>query len=205
MRLILLLSLAMMFCAGTASAQDPKAFHLQLGASSVDLDAGETVDVTLPDGSTAKVTLTRNAFLAYVAATFSFVHPSTVSVAKSDLGDGIVQHLLATAVGTVILLQEYPATDPATLNQLMIDEMTKESVAAGAKVEQKASTRQTPSGKTLTGLTATDTLGEEISDYEVFSYSKGSSGVIIVTKIRRSDADEDAPMLKKFWETFDAK
>ena len=108
MRLKLLLSLAILLSAGTASAQDPKAFQLQFGAASVEINAGETVDLTLPGrGDRAKVTLTRNDSCPMPAPTFLFVHPSAVSVAKSDLGDGIIQHLLATASGRSSSLQEY--------------------------------------------------------------------------------------------------
>ena len=54
--------------------------------------------------------------------------------------------------------------------------MTKESVATGAKVEQKPATRQTPSGKTLTGLTATDTRQKRSPTTRSFSYSKAARG-----------------------------
>jgi hypothetical protein len=79
------------------------------------------------------VMLARNDFATFSGSDFSFVHPSGISVTKTDLGDDITQYLMASALGTIVVVQEYGKMNPVSLNQLMLQEMTKESVQAGAR------------------------------------------------------------------------
>ena len=205
MRLKICLLVAALLLPAAATAQETKAYKLQFGDVSIEINPGETLDVTLPDGSKTKVTLTRNAFATYSAAAFSFVHPSDVSVTLSDLGDGIIQHLMATAVGTIVIVQAYSTLDPTSLNQLMLQEMTKEAVAAGAEVTQQPATRQTPGGKTLNGLTATEAGKNDTADYEILAYGNSGADVQAITRIDQENATQDGPMLAKFWESFELK
>ena len=187
------------------AAQETKAYKLQIGNISVDIDVDETIELKLPDGSTTNVKLSRNEFAAYVAAGFSFIHPSDVSVSESDIGDGITQHLMATARGTIVIVQEYTSVDPSSLTQFMLQEMTKEAVAAGAQVTQQPATRKTPSGKTLSGLKAVEAGRTDTADYEVLTYGNSGAGLLVVTRLDREFAATDRAMLAKFWETFDLK
>lgn len=58
-------------------------------------DPGEDADVTLPGGKRARVRLDRNDFATFSGGRFSFVHPSSISVTKTDLGESITQYLAA--------------------------------------------------------------------------------------------------------------
>lgn len=184
---------------GRADAQDQKSFKLEIGSTSVELDPGETVEVTLPDGSKTKVKLTRNAFTSYATDAFSFVHPSEVSVTKSDLGDGVIQHLMASAIGTIAIVQQYDKVNPALLTEFMLGELTREAVAAGAKVDKTPYSRE--AGKRLEGLKATEKGSADTVEYEVLAYGTGTRGVLIVTSIDEDNREADGPMLEKFWQT----
>jgi len=200
MRIVLLgLLVTIGLSPGLAGAQEQKSFKLDIGSASVELDPGETVEVTLPDGSKAKVKLTRNAFTTYATNAFSFVHPSDVSVTKSDLGDGVIQHLMASAIGTVAIVQQYDKVNPTLLTEFMLGELTREAIAAGAKVEKTPHSRE--AGKKLEGLKATETGSADRVDYEVLAYGVGTRGVLIVTSIDEDNKDADGTMLEKFWAT----
>ena len=80
----------------------------------VDIDPGEDANVTLPGGKTAKVRLDRNDFATFSGGTFSFVRPSDISV--TDLGDSITQYLADSALGTIVVVQEYGKMNPVSLN-----------------------------------------------------------------------------------------
>lgn len=184
---------------GLASAQDQKSFKLDIGSTSVELDPGETLEITLPDGSKTTVRLTRNAFSTYATDVFSFVHPSDVSVTKSDLGDGVIQHLMASAIGTIAIVQQYDKVNPALLTEFMLGELTREAVAAGAKVDKTPHSRE--AGKRLEGLKATERGSADTVEYEVLAYGTGTRGVLIVTSIDEENRQADEPMLEKFWQT----
>jgi len=200
MRSVLLCALvAVGLLSSVAGAQEHKSFKLDIGSTSVELDPGETVEVTLPDGSKTKVTLTRNAFTTYSTDAFSFVHPSDVSVTKSDLGDGVVQHLMASAIGTIAIVQQYEKVNPMLLTEFMLGELTREAIAAGAKVEKAPHSRE--AGKRLDGLKATEKGAADTVDYEVLAYGSGTKGVLIVTSIDEENKQADGPMLEQFWRT----
>ncbi|RVB97483.1 hypothetical protein ENZ74_33260, partial [Mesorhizobium sp. M7A.F.Ca.CA.002.15.2.1] len=66
-------------CAGPAGGEDLKAFKLTIDGVTVDIDPGESADVTLPGGKQSKVTLARNDFATFSGSDFSFVHPRGLS------------------------------------------------------------------------------------------------------------------------------
>ncbi|MGC4026374.1 MAG: hypothetical protein QM744_15220 [Mesorhizobium sp.] len=185
----------------SANAESTKAFRLKLGEQSIDIDVGEGAEITLPDGSKAKVELSRNQFATYSGEGFTFVHPSDVSVTRSELGDGIVQHLMTTALGTMVIVQTYDGIDPSGLNEMMLKELTGDGVAAGAKLERKQTQRDV-AGKALTGIAATETLKRDTVDYEIKSYGRDDGGVIVITRMDKENAAQDGAKIKKFWETF---
>lgn len=201
-RLLLTTSLALLPCC-IAVAQDAKSFRLEIGPNAVEIDPGETIEMTLPDGTQARVKLTRNEFATYVTDSFSFVHPSGVSVTRSDLGDGVIQHLMASAIGTIAIVQEYQSIDPALLAEFMLGELTRDAVTAGAKIEKQPHSRV--AGQKLVGLKAAETGSGETIDYEVLAYGAGSHGVLIVTSIDEDNKQADGPMLTKFWDSLTIK
>ncbi|MCO5065156.1 MAG: hypothetical protein M9924_12180 [Rhizobiaceae bacterium] len=192
---------AAMLAATATLADESKAFRLKLGEQSIDLDVDEDARITLPDGSTATVTLSRNEFATYAAQGFSFVHPSDVSVTRSLLGEGLVQHLMTTALGTMVIVQSYDDLDPSSLGELMLKELTGDAVSAGAKLDRRPAGRDA-AGKKLSGIAATATLKHDTVDYEIETYGKDDAGVIVITRMDRDNAAQDGAKIDKFWETF---
>ena len=58
-----------------------------------------------------------------------------------------MQHMIATATGTVLILQTYDDIDTTGLITLMTGKMTDDDVAAGATRDTKPHTRRLPDGK----------------------------------------------------------
>ncbi len=206
MRMTMTAALAFVaLCAAPTLAEDLKAFKLTIDGVAVDIDPGESVDVTLPGGKAAKVTLERNDFATFSGDNFSFVHPSGISISKSDLGDDITQYLMASAVGTVVIVQEYGAMNPVSLNQLMLQEMTKEAVQAGATLTQKPTTRKLSDGKELTGIRATVKSRTDTDNYEIVAFGTADQGLLMITRIDGESEAAEASLLDKFWESLDIK
>lgn len=183
------------------SAEQQKTYKLTIGETSVEINPGESLDVTLPDGKTTKVTLELNAFATYSGASFSFVHPTNVAIAKSELDTDISQYLAATALGTIVIVQEYSSMNPVKLNDLMLQELTKESVQAGGELTQEAATRKLGDGKELAGIKATVKSRTEESYYEVFSFGADDQGLVLVTRIDRENVPAEGALIEKFWES----
>lgn len=193
--------IAVMLVAAPAVSEDLKAYKLTIDGVSIDIDPGEDATMTLPNGDKARVRLERNAFATFSSNSFSFVHPSAVTVTKTNLAKGIDQHLMASAVGSMVIVQEYSDMNPVTLNQLMLQEITKESVQAGGKLTQKAGSRKLADGKVLTGLAATVASRTDRVAYEVMSYGTADQGVMVITSLDDDNAAADRPMIDKFWQS----
>lgn len=192
---------AVTFVCTPAACEDFKAYKLTIDGVSVDIDTDEDATVTLPNGDKAKIRLERNAFATFSGDSFSFVHPSGVTVTKTNLSKGIDQYLMASAVGSMVIVQEYSDMNPVTLNQLMLQEITKESVQAGGKLSQKAGSRKLADGKVLSGLTATVKTRADRVTYEVMSYGTADQGVVVITSLDDDNAEDDRPMIDKFWQS----
>ncbi|RWO68628.1 MAG: hypothetical protein EOS17_15030 [Mesorhizobium sp.] len=192
-------------CAGPAGAEDLKAFKLTIDGVTVDIDPGESADVTLPGGKRSKVTLERNDFATFSGSVFSFVHPSNISVTKTDLGDDITQYLMASALGTIVVVQEYGAMNPVSLNQLMLQEMTKESVQAGATLTQEPTTRKLADGKELTGIRAEVKTPTDTADFEIVGFGLADRGLLFITRVAGEDAATEKPLIDKFWQSLKVK
>ncbi|PLP56074.1 hypothetical protein CYK37_27770 [Mesorhizobium loti] len=192
---------SVMLVSAPAFSEDLKAYKLTVDGVSVDIDPGEDATLTLPNGDKARVRLERNAFATFSGGSFSFVHPSGVTVTKTNLSKGIDQHLMASAVGSMVIVQEYSDMNPVMLNQLMLQEITKESVRAGGKLTQKAGSRKLADGKVLTGLTATVKTRTDRVAYEVMSYGTTDQGVIVITSLDDDNAGADRPMIDQFWQS----
>ncbi|RUW58424.1 hypothetical protein [Mesorhizobium sp. M7A.F.Ca.US.008.03.1.1] len=192
-------------CAGPAGAEDLKAFKLTIDGVTVDIDPGESADVTLPGGKQSTVTLERNDFATFSGSVFSFVHPSSISVTKTDLGDDITQYLMASALGTIVVVQEYGTMNPVSLNQLMLQEMTKESVQAGAKLTQEPTTRKLADGKELTGIRAEVKTRTDTADFEIVGFGLADRGLLFITRVAGEDAATEKPLIDKFWQSLKVK
>lgn len=197
----ILLTAAFILSATVLAAADTKAYTLSIGGRDYQIDAGDSVEVDLPDGKKATVKLERNPFARYAGESFAFEHPAGTTVGRSEIDKTIDQHLLATALGTLIILQEYRTLDPTSLDQLMLQQLTQDGIRAGAKVSQQPATRTLSDGKQLKGLTASETSRTETIDYEIVSYGEEDRGVLVVTRIDQDNNAADGEILKRFWET----
>ncbi|TRC79439.1 hypothetical protein FJV80_23640 [Mesorhizobium sp. WSM4310] len=192
-------------CAGPAGAEDLKAFKLTIDGVAVDIDPGESRTITLPGGKQSKVTLERNDFATFSGDSFSFVHPSGISVTKTDLGETITQYLMASALGTIVVVQEYGKMNPVSLNQLMLQEMTRESVQTGATLTQQPTTRKLADGKELTGIRAEVKTRTDTAYFEIVGYGLADQGLLFVTRVGSEDLATEQPLIDKFWESLKVK
>ncbi|TPL92656.1 hypothetical protein [Mesorhizobium sp. B2-3-12] len=192
-------------CAGSAGAEDLKAFRLTIDGKSLDIDAGESTHVTLPDGKEVEVKLDRNDFATFSGDSFSFNHPSGISVTKTDLGENITQYLMASALGTIVVVQEYGKMNPVSLNQLMLQEMTRESVQAGAALTQQPTTRKLADGKELSGIRAEVKTRTDTAYFEIVGYGLADQGLLFITRVGSEDLGTEQPLIDKFWESLKVK
>lgn len=178
-----------------------KNYSLIVDGTMVGIEPGETVEVTTPDGRTVTVALTRREFVTHTGEFFSFEHAGRLSTSTSDLGNGVMQHGLVTAVGTLVVVQEYRGLDPSVLTRLVLQEMTKEPKQAGATITERPTTRHLETGTVLEGFRAQAATRYETIEIEVVAIGTADHGVIALTQIDQDHKKEESVIIDRFWDS----
>lgn len=199
MRKLSLVALLVVLCAGQVQAGN---YLLRIDGKEYELDLGVKTNVTFADGRVVSVELAKSAIAEFRADSFSFNYPHHVTPGSSDLGNGKHQTALMTPSGTMILIQEYAGTDPASLVDLMLDQLIREEAKYGYKISKTAAAKKLADGKTLTGKRAISRYQTEEYDRYVLSYGNSVSGVLIITQRGEDMPDEDQAMIDLFWKSF---
>lgn len=140
--------------------------------------------------------------LTYSDDFINFKYPKEYRVVSTKIDDGIEQLMLMTAEGSGFVIQEYTTMDPSMLNELMINEVTKESVNYGFLLKREDYTRTLKSGVELNVSRAVLTYKDEINIYEVVSIGKKDEGILIMTmEMTDIENSEGKNLINLIWNT----
>ncbi len=177
-------------------------YTLTIDGKAYELELGKPATIELPGGRDVSVQLERNAIVTYRADNFSFQHPGEYSPSRTDLGDGVYQTMMATPVGTLVLVQEYTTINPCSLTGLMLNELTKEEVQYGYAIEKEDVSRTLGNGEKLQGVKAVSEYQGTRYTRHVLCYEARDAGVMVVTQVEKSSPAADHTMLETFWDSF---
>ena len=203
LRLIVLAGL-IVGAAAAAAGEGAKNFVLSIDGQEVGIDLGESIEVTAADGQRMKVSLKRAEQVTFHGGMLSFTHRGDLTVSSTTLDKDITQHLLASANGTVIIVQEYTGLDPTSLLELMLTTITEEPVAAGGKLTKAESTREVP-GRQLKGLKAEVASGSDKTHVEAYTVGTKGKGLVIITQLSDDYREVDQGLLDGFWKSLEIK
>jgi hypothetical protein len=192
---------ALIMLATPLFAADTKDFSLTVDGTEIGINSGETITAKTKSGAEVQIVLKRNETATYADGRISFQHRSDLSVANSEIDKGIRQQLVTTALGTLVLVQQYDSIDPSTLTQLMLQQLTKDEVAVGAKLDTAAATRKLADGTELKGLSGKVVNKKEEIRLEVLAVGDTNSGVLAVTRVDGENAKTDQGVIDQFWST----
>jgi predicted PolB exonuclease-like 3'-5' exonuclease len=109
---------------------------------------------------------------------------------------------MMTAGGTGVILQKYDNFDPSMMKEMMLSELTKESVNYGYKLVREDYKRKLDSGQEVNVLRAVLEYKGEYEYYEVSTSSKKDEGILIATMITVDEFDDGGKeMIELFWKT----
>jgi hypothetical protein len=185
--------------------EESKDFTLTIDGVEVGINLGDTVKTKSKNDQEVNVSLRRNEVSTFRGKGVAFQHKSGFSVATSAIDNDIEQHLLSSALGTVVIIQRYDSINPKTLTPLMLQELTKDGVNAGAKLESSDTSRKLGDGTDMTGIKATLTGKSEATNIEILVVGGNDEGFIAITQIDTSNFEIDQPILDQFWKTLSFK
>ena len=194
------LPLALLYMLPLQAAQAGN-YNLTINGTTFELDLGTEEKLKLPNGQELVLQLDRKTTSVFAANGASFEHPSEFNVATSRISPGIHQHLLATALGTLILVQTYADMDATTLVDLMTGKMTDDDAASGYTRETKPHSRTLADGSILTGTRTTLKRVNDDAVVEVLGARIGRGGVMLITRTDRNTAPDEGTIIERFWDT----
>ena len=167
----------------------------------ISLDKEYEIDV---DGKTVQFKLLAKDTLSYVDDLFSFHYPSEYRVSQIDIDDEIEQIIIMTAEGSGILIQKYSTFDPTVLNELMLSEITKESLNYGFEMNREDYSRELKSGQTVNVDKAVLTYKNEQNIYEVASLGKKDEGIMVMTMMMDEELSEQGKkIIEMMWNSLE--
>ncbi len=147
------------------------------------------------DGKDVKFKISFKDTLTYENDLIKFNYPKDYKISRTLIQDGIEQITLVTAEGSGIVIQTYSTMNPTMLNELMINEITKESLNYGYKMKRADYKRKLKSGQEIDVDKVIMTYKDETNIYEVASIGKKDEGILIMTMLM--DKEENSPEGKK--------
>jgi hypothetical protein len=184
-----------------AFAQQKSQFTIVIDGVEADITAGEETKVKLKSGSEIKVLLKPKEVVTFNAASFSFDHPGNMRVAETKVTDGVLQHLLTTANGTAVIIQSYDSDfEPASMLDLMFNELTDDERARKIDVKREDTSRTLASGQLLKGTRASykDDMDDVTIDILLFP-KPNAAGVLFIVMHDKESAPEDTSLVDRFW------
>lgn len=195
MKYLLTLSVSMLLCA-MAFGQAKGNYVLIINGDSVVMALDEPVEYEDASGDIQDLRLIQPLLLTYNDNMISFKYNKELSVSNTRIEQGIEQCMIIKPTGNGFMIQKYENLNPTMPTELMLNEITKESVSYGYKRTDKKYERKLASGQTLKGIQATLAYNGEKEMYTVSAYGGKDRGIIVITMLLNEDfKEEDEPML----------
>lgn len=176
-------------------------FTLTINDQTVELNLDTEQKLKLPDGTEVTLKLARKANSIFTARGLAFEYPGNLNVATNEIGKNTFQHMLASALGTVILVQTYTDLDATQLVDLMTGKMTDVDVAGGDLRETLPHSRTLADGTVVTGTRSTLKGPSDDAVVEVLGIRQGQGGTMLITRFDRDTAPEEEKIIERFWVT----
>ena len=158
------------------------------------------------NGQKMVFTVKANDTLTYSDEFISFRYTKDFKITKTSLDEGIEQIMLMSAEGTGFLIQKYATLNPSLLHELMLNEVTKESVNYGFSMNREDYNKKLSSGNTIKIDRAVLKYKDETNIYEVASIAKKDSGVLVMTmKMDGKTDSQGQKMIDLMWKTLVVK
>ncbi len=180
-------------------AQEDFIIHLNDTVLSVELDKPYQLNVK---GTKLNFTISSKDTLTYNSQSYRFLYPKAFRVSNTKIDVGIEQISILTAEGSGILIQQYQTLNPTSLNEMMLTEMTKESISYGFVSTRSTYKRKLKSGQEVEVTRAVLRYNDDVNIYEITSIGKKDAGILVVTmKMDDESNTEGQQLIDLMWQS----
>jgi hypothetical protein len=182
-------------------AQTQGNYIIIINNDSIRVDLNNEVDYTNKSGEELTIKVIQPEIQTYSDDMISFSHNKSLNVSNSKIEEGLEQCMIMKSTGNGFMVQKYKTINPSSLTQLMLNEITKESISYGYSKTEKKFSKKIKSGQTIEGIQATLTYKGEKEVYTVATYGGKDEGIIVVTMLLNDDFKEDKEIIELFLHT----
>ncbi|MES2646976.1 MAG: hypothetical protein V4717_08890 [Bacteroidota bacterium] len=187
------------FCSFKGVAQEDFVIRFNDTLINVALDKSYNIDVK---GTKLNFVISSKDTLTYTNTFFSFLYPKAFRVSSTKLDEGIEQISIMTAEGSGMIIQKYESMNPTSLNEMMLTEMTKESINYGFESKRSKYKRTLKSGQEMEVTKAVLRYKDDVNIYEVSSIGKKDAGLIIITiRMDEDNNTEGQKIIDLMWKS----
>lgn len=197
-------ALALAVCTA-AFAQGSANYQITINGQTSDVALDGEYTFTTPGGEKITYVIKKKDIVTFEDEMVSFQHSGALTVSTTKIDEGIEQVLAVTPLGTGYIIQEYDGMDPSTLNDLMLQELTKEDVSYGYELSKEEYAKVLKSGQTLKGIKATLKYKDEEKYYTITSHGARDKGVLVITMIDKEYQEKESPVIDLLWESLALK
>lgn len=183
------------------AVQSQEDYTIQINDKILDVKLDKQYEISV-NNKKINFTIAAKDTLLYKDNNFSFNYPKEFKVSKMNIDLGIDQYVLMTAEGSGIIIQKYSNMNPTMMNEIMLNEVTKESVNYGFVLKREDYERKLESGDTIKIDKAVLTYKDETNIYEITSMGKKDEGILVMTMIMGQTLDNQGEgMIDLMWQT----
>ena len=176
-KLLLLLCLV----AGIGFAQEGNNYIISINGETFEYQIGSEIEYNAKKKGPIKIIVQQKNELNYNDGVISFMHTKDFPVSETVLEEGIKQIAALNSTGMGILIQEYEGFDPTLMVDLMLNEVTKESVDYGYAQEISSVEFTSKDGRIFKGKKSILTYQGMIDEWIVVAYGWKDAGVLVAT------------------------
>ena len=165
-------------------------YKLEIDGKTTEIELDKNYEIKI-DNKVHNIKVASKDTLVYTDNKISFKYLKNYKIATTELDEGIKQLMLMNADGSGIIIQIYSNMNPQLLNEIMLNEVTKESVSYGFKLERKDYERKLSSNQKIKINKAFLTYKDEINIYEVATFGTKDEGVLIMTMKMDNEKNSD--------------
>ncbi len=160
------------------------------------------------NGEILNIELKQKDTLLYDSDFYRLQYPKGFQVSEVVIEEGVKQIVLMTAEGSGYIVQSYSGVNPVFMSEMMLHELTKESVHYGFKLERKDYSRTLKSGHELNILKAVLSYRDEENVYEVAALGERDEGILVATVIMNNHMNEllkGRELIRLMWNSLEYK
>jgi hypothetical protein len=192
-----------LICFATVNAQ--KDYIITIDGTSYEIEMDGEI-VIKANGKKLDIGLKKKDTLLLDEDYFQLKYIKKHKVSKVVVDEGIEQLMIMTAGGSGIIVQRYSSFNPVMLQEMMLNEVTKESVNYGYNLTRKDYEKKLLSGESIKVLKAVLDYKGETETYEIAAHGKKDEGILVMTMNMGLDlSDGGSEMVKLMWDSLKIK